>query len=134
MPHLATAGLLIFGAAGVAAGYLGVPRRVLSAAYDGAAPALWGTLMSVVGAGATLMSAALAVYLYALARNLLPAGSRASEALPEVRWDGALPAAGRAWTGPLAVLVLLALTVGFTAIAFETLRGLPLTAAGSVGH
>jgi cytochrome c oxidase subunit 1 len=134
MPHLATAGLLTFGAAGVAAGYLGVPRRVLSAAYDGAAPALWGTLMSVVGVGATLMSAALAVYLYALARNLLPARSRAGAALSEVRWGGAVPAGGRAWTGPLAVLVLLALTVGFTAIAFEMLRTLPLAATGNVGH
>src|SRR5688572_5817175 len=134
MPHLATAGLLIFGAAGVAAGYLGVPRRVLSAAYDGASPAFWGALMSVVGAGATLMSAALAVYLYALARNLLPVRSHAGAMLPEVGWGGAVPAGGRAWTGPLAVLVLLALTVGFTAIAFEMLRALPLAATGNIGH
>jgi hypothetical protein len=79
------------------------------------------------------MSAALAVYLYALARNLLPA-PRGHHALPEVHWGGAVAAGGRAWTGPLAVLVLLGLTVGFTSIAFELLRGLPLAAAGSAGH
>jgi hypothetical protein len=91
--------------------------------------------MSIVGVGATLMSAALAVYLYALARNLMPAPrGQASHALPEVHWGGAVTAGGRAWTGPLAVLLLLGLTVGFTSIAFELLRGLPLAAAGSAAH
>jgi cytochrome c oxidase subunit 1 len=135
MPHLASAGLLLFGGAGVAAGYLGVPRRVLAVSYDGAAPALWGTVMSIVGAGGVLMTAALAVYLYALARNLMPARlSPATRPLPEVHWGGAAADGTRAWSGPLAVLVLLGLTVGFTALAFELMRALPLAASGGAAH
>jgi cytochrome c oxidase subunit 1 len=135
MPHLASAGLLLFGGAGVAAGYLGVPRRVLAVSYDGAAPALWGTVMSIVGAGGVLMTAALAVYLYALARNLMPARlAPETRPLPEVHWGGAAADGARAWSGPLAVLVLLGLTVGFTALAFELMRALPLAASGGVAH
>jgi len=61
MPHLASAGLALFGGAGIAAGYAGVPRRVLEVSYDGAAPAAWTALMSVVGSGGALMTAALLV-------------------------------------------------------------------------
>jgi cytochrome c oxidase subunit 1 len=135
MPHAASAGLLLFGGAGVAAGYLGVPRRMLEVSYDGAAPAVWGGLMALVGAGGALMSAALVVYLYAFARTVLPAArARAGSALPEVNWGGAQLDGARAWSGPLAVVVLLALTVGFTAIAFELMRSLPLAASGGAAH
>jgi cytochrome c oxidase subunit 1 len=134
MPQVATAGLLLFGGAGVAAGYLGVPRRVLSASYDGAAPALWQPLMSAVGVGGALMSVALTVYIYALVVNLLPLRAAESRGLAEVHWGGAGIDAGRAWSGPLAVLVLLSLTIGFTALAFELMRALPMTASGGVGH
>ena len=132
MPALATAGLALFGAAGVAAGYLGAPRRVLAVSYDGAAPPLWTTLMRVVGVGSALMTVALAVYLYALARNFFAAGE--TRALAEVRWDDAPIEHARAWFGPAAVLVLLALTTGFTALAFELLQSLPLAAAGGAAH
>lgn len=132
MPALATAGLAVFGAAGVAAGYLGAPRRVLAVSYDGAAPAAWTTLMSAVGAGSVLMTAALVVYLYALARNLFAAGE--ARALPDVHWGGPLATTGRAWFGPVAVIVLLGLTTAFTALAFELLRSLPLAAVGGAAH
>ena len=135
MPHLATAGLLLFGGAGVAAGYLGAPRRVLAVSYDGAAPAVWGTLMSAVGAGGVLMTAALAVYLYALARNLLPARlAPSSRPLLEVHWGGAAADGARAWSGPLAIVLLLGLTVVFTSLAFELMRALPMTASGGAAH
>jgi cytochrome c oxidase subunit 1 len=136
MPHLASAGLVLFGGAGVAAGYLGVPRRTLEVSYDGAAPAAWGALMPVMGTGGALMSAALAVYLYALARNLLPAArpSKASRPLAEVNWGGVATDGARAWSGPLALLLLLGLTVGFTAFAFELMRALPLAASGGAAH
>jgi cytochrome c oxidase subunit 1 len=132
MPALATAGLALFGAAGVAAGYLGAPRRVLAISYDGAAPALWGTLMTGVGIGGSLMSVALAVYVVALALNFFARG--AAQAMPEVRWAGEPAAGGRAWFGPASVLVLLGLTTLFTALAFELLRALPLAAAGGAAH
>jgi cytochrome c oxidase subunit 1 len=134
MPHLASAGLLLFGGAGVAAGYLGVPRRVLEISYDGAAPAAWSTLMSIVGAGGALMSVALFVYLYAFARTLLPVRAKSSQPLSEVRWGGVATDGARAWSGPLAVVVLLGLTVVFTGLAFELMRALPLAAAGGGAH
>jgi len=133
LPHLTTAGLALFGGAGVAAGYLGVPRRALDVAYDGAAPGAWAVLMSVVGAGGALMTAALLVYFYALLRNLMPVGVAAPAAgagLPEVRWGGVATGAQRAWAGPLAVAVLVGLTVGFTVLAFELMRALPVAGAG----
>jgi cytochrome c oxidase subunit 1 len=137
LPHLTTAGLMLFGGAGIAAGYLGVPRRALDVGYDGAAPGAWTTLMSVVGAGGAVMTAALLVYLYALLRNLLPVGAAApavAEALPEVRWGEAVTGAQRAWTGPLAVAILVGLTVAFTMLAFELIRALPVAAAAGAAH
>ena len=135
MPHVASAGLLLFGGAGVAAGYLGVPRRVLTVSYDGAAPSIWGSVMPVVGLGGVLMTAALLVYLYAFARTILPAArAPASRPLSEVQWGGAVADGARAWSGPLAVLVLLGLTVGFTALAFELMRALPIAASGGAAH
>jgi cytochrome c oxidase subunit 1 len=135
MPLLATAGLALFGAAGVAAGYSGVPRRVLDVAYDGAAPAQWASLMGTVGIGGALMSVAVLVFALGVAASLLPTPSRreAGASLPRVDWSTA-PAAARAWTGPLAVLVLVALTVGFTVLAFEVMQALPVAATGSAAH
>jgi cytochrome c oxidase subunit 1 len=134
MPVLSTAGLALFGAAGVAAGYAGVPRRVLDTAYDGAAPASWAWLMGTVGVGGALMSLAVLVFALALAANLLPAARRGAASLAQVDWSGPPAAAARAWTGPLAVLVLVAITVGFTAIAFEVMQALPLAARGAAAH
>ncbi len=97
-------------------------------------PGAWPVLMSMVGVGGAVMTAALLVYLYALLRNLLPADAAATAAgagMPEVRWGGATTGAQRAWTGPLAVAVLVGLTVAFTALAFELMRALPVAGAGS---
>jgi cytochrome c oxidase subunit 1 len=137
LPHLATLGLALFGAAGVAAGYLGVPRRALDVSYDGAAPAAWGMLMSAAGTGGALMAAALLVYLLALGRNLLPVATRraaAEVALPEVRWGSAVAADARAWTGPLAVALLVGLMIAFTVLAFELMKALPLAGSGGAAH
>jgi cytochrome c oxidase subunit 1 len=135
LPHLATAGLVLFGVAGITAGYLGAPRRALEVAYGGAAPGIWTTLMSAVGVGGTLMAIALAGYLVALIDNLIPArAAPLRAALPEVHWEHSPSAVQRAWTGPLAVLLLVALTVGFTVIAFELVQALPIIAAGGLGH
>jgi hypothetical protein len=91
--------------------------------------------MSAVGAGGVLMTAALAVYLYALARNLLPARlARSSRPLLEVHWGGAAADGARAWSGPLAIILLLGLTVVFTSLAFELMRALPMTASGGGAH
>jgi len=136
MPQLATAGLVLFGGAGVAAGYSGVPRRVLDIAYDGAAPGHWSALMAAVGAGGAVMSVAVLGFALVLAANLLPVGVRGRKpsSLPDVDWSGSPPPAARAWTGPLAILVLVGITTAFTVLAFELLRALPLAASGGAAH
>ncbi|MBI2313917.1 MAG: cbb3-type cytochrome c oxidase subunit I [Betaproteobacteria bacterium] len=135
LPYFITAGLLIFGASGVTAGYLGVPRRVLDVAYDGTAPALWGTLMAGIGIGGVIMAAGLLTYLYGLFRTLWPAPAEdvAGMTLPSVAWGDVTPAATRAWAGPLSVLLLVGAMAFFTALAFEMIQALPLQAAGAMG-
>lgn len=136
MPWLASAGLLVFGIAGIAAGYLGVPRRVISVAYQGQAPALWQGLMAGVGVGGTLMALALAVFAAGVAVALWPARDRAGVAGPQpVAWGGGvLPPGTSAWVGPLSVLVIVVAMGAFSALAFELMQALPITAAGTAGH
>ena len=135
LPYVMTFGLLIFGAAGLAAGYMGVPRRVFDVSYGGDAPAVWGTLMTVVGIGAVFMAAALAVYVYGLVRTLFgrvrEAGAETA-GLPAVSWGDAVIGRHSAWVGPLSVVVLVGGMYAFTAVAFEILESLPIVAAG--GH
>jgi cytochrome c oxidase subunit I len=125
---------VLFGTAGVAAGYLGVPRRVLDVTYAGEAPAAWGTLMSIVGVGGLLMTVALGLYVLVLALNLLPVKRGAGAAYPEVRWGGEVALDARAWTGPLAIAVLVGLMVVFSVAAFELMKALPLEAIGGAAH
>jgi cytochrome c oxidase subunit I len=134
LPPLATLGLVLFGTAGVAAGYLGVPRRVLDVTYAGEAPAAWGTLMSIVGVGGLLMTVALGLYVLVLALNLLPVKRGAGAAYPEVRWGGEVALDARAWTGPLAIAVLVGLMMVFNVAAFELMKALPLEAIGGAAH
>ncbi|MFQ5764507.1 MAG: cbb3-type cytochrome c oxidase subunit I [Rhodospirillales bacterium] len=137
LPYVMTFGLLIFGAAGLAAGYLGVPRRLFEVSYEGRAPEIWGTLMFVVGIGAVFMTVTLALYVYALIRT---AFGRVSEAgaetanLVAVAWGGVDAGRQAAWVGPLCVLVLVAGMYVFTALGFELMQSLPVTAAGAGGH
>ncbi|MEK7245861.1 MAG: cbb3-type cytochrome c oxidase subunit I [Pseudomonadota bacterium] len=145
LPWLATLGLVIFGAAGVAAGYMGVPRRTISVAYEGLAPPLWSALMAGVGTGAAIMGIAMIAYVAIVAVSLL-APVRAGAGLPvapggaqttDVNWSGdgdGTIAADRAWVGPLAVLVLIAAMYVFTALAFNLMHALPVAALGGGGH
>lgn len=134
MPWLATAGLVLFGGAGIAAGYLGVPRRVMDVGYGGEAPTLWQPLMVIVAVGGSLMALALLVFATGVARSLLP-GGRSTEAQPVVAWgEMSLPVRTGAWTGPAAVLVIVVGMYGFTAVGFELMQNLPVLAAGGTGH
>ncbi|MBK6862652.1 MAG: cbb3-type cytochrome c oxidase subunit I [Ideonella sp.] len=137
MPWLAFAGLLVFGVAGIAAGYLGVPRRVIDVAYQGQAPALWQGLMAAVGVGGTLMALALTIFAAGLALSLLPRRGRdpVQGSMPLATWGGgALPPGASAWVGPVSVLAIVAAMYAFSALAFELMRSLPITAAGGAGH
>lgn len=136
MPWLVLAGLLAFGAAGVAAGYLGVPRRVIDVAYRSEAPALWQALMATVGIGGAIMAAALALFAAGVATSLVPRGRTASEPRDlTVAWQGSAVRPGfTAWVGPVSVLVIVVAMYAFTAIGFEMMQALPVTAAGGGGH
>ncbi len=136
MPWLAFVGLLVFGVAGIAAGYLGVPRRVINVAYQGQAPALWQGLMAAVGVGGTLMALALGLFAAALAVSLWPTRDRGRVVGPmPLAWGGnALPPSTSAWVGPLSVLAIVVAMYAFSALAFELMRGLPITAVGAGGH
>ncbi len=132
-----TFGLLIFGAAGITAGYLGVPRRLFDVSYEGTAPAIWQTLMSAVGVGAVFMTVSLALYVFGLAATLLGRkGERDVEAvgLPAVSWGGATISGQAAWVGPISVVILIAGMYVFTALGFELMQSLPLVASGGGGH
>ncbi|MGL1834450.1 cbb3-type cytochrome c oxidase subunit I [Rhodocyclaceae bacterium SMB388] len=136
MPWLALVGVLIFGAAGVTAGYLGVPRRVIDLAYQGQAPALWQGLMAAVGVGGTIMAIALTAFAAAVAISLLPQRPATSEsAALTVAWGGgALRPGVTAWVGPASVFAIVVAMYVFTAVGFELMASLPITASGGGGH
>ncbi|GIK96291.1 MAG: cytochrome c oxidase subunit I [Alphaproteobacteria bacterium] len=135
MPWVVLAGLLLFGAGGIAAGFAGVPRRVVDVAYDGTAPALWQSLMILVGSGGVLFATGLSVSLYGVARSLLPARHAGTqEVTPPLAWTKGPVGVNAAWTGPAAVLVLVIAMYGATAGAFELMQALPVAAAGGGGH
>ncbi|MDP1909859.1 MAG: hypothetical protein Q8K85_16285, partial [Hyphomicrobium sp.] len=126
-----------FGGAGVAAGYLGVPRRVIEVSYDGKAPALWQELMAAVAVGGALMAFALFVYAVGVAASLVPRWTRPGlePASLTVAWGGLdIRPGAAAWTGPVSVLAIVAAMYVFTAIGFELMQDLPFAAVGGRGH
>lgn len=137
MPWLATMGLLLFGGAGVAAGYQGVPRRVIEIGYGGEAPAFWHTLMMLVAAGGTLMAFALLVFAVGVAAVLLPRKQRVAAAPGglAINWSGVKPTPGAAaWLGPVSVFAIVAGMYVFTVIGFELMQSLPVAAIGGGSH
>ena len=136
MPWLAFAGLLVFGAAGVTAGYLGVPRRVIDASYQGLAPPFWQILMGAVGIGGAVMALALSVLAAGVGVCLWPMRARSDGVgLATLAWGGgAPPARSAAWSGPLSVLLIVVAMYAFTALAFELMQSLPVTGAAGGGH
>lgn len=136
MPWLALAGLLVFGAAGITAGYMGVPRRVMDVSYQQQAPVLWHSLMVAVALGGSVMAAALLVFAGGVATSLLPQrqpGASVSEMV--VSWGGTSVKAGStAWVGPVSILVIVAAMYAFSAVGFELMQSLPISASGGGGH
>ena len=136
LPYGMTLGLLIFGGAGLVAGYMGVPRRLFDVSYEGDGQFVWGTVMGVVGVGATFMTVALALYVYALVRGLVGKVGKAgigTEELAAVSWGGIAIGRQSAWVGPLSVLVLISAMYVFTALSFEILESVPIVVTGGSG-
>ncbi|MFO1351304.1 MAG: cbb3-type cytochrome c oxidase subunit I [Gammaproteobacteria bacterium] len=133
--YLVTVGLLVFGGGGVVAGYSGVPRRVFDIAYGGAAPNAWPLLMAIVGCGAALMAAGLLLQALGLSITLIAPRKQSVPAdLPACQWGDVEPDRGAAWTGPLAIAVLVVGMMILTAVSFELLQRLPLVAGASSPH
>lgn len=138
MPWLALLGLLVFGAAGITAGYMGVPRRVMDIGYQHQAPAVWNSLMLAVALGGGLMATALLVFAAGVAASLVPNTQSAkpvSDPQWVVAWGGVAVQAGtRAWVGPLSILVIVAAMYAFSALGFELMQSLPIMATGGGAH
>lgn len=135
LPVTLTAGLALFGGAGMAAGLNGMPRRVLDAGYDGAAPALWTGLSPVIAIGATVMAASLIVHVTVLAASALAGVREASGQTPARDALAAGTVLCRpAWAAPLAVAVLVAGMYAATLVAFAILRALPIAAGAAAIH
>ncbi len=138
IPWIVTGGLVLFAAAGIGAGLLGVPRRVLQVDYDGAAPRHWSWLMLVVGGGAAIMGSALLVYAYGLVCTLIGQTTRDAQVAPKFISIASSPlairSAGNAWTGPAAIVVLLLGMYGATTIVFAIMKNLPVIALGGAAH
>ncbi len=137
MPWLAFAGLLVFGAAGIAAGYMGVPRRVMDVSYQQQAPAIWQVLMGAVAVGGTIMASALLLFAAGIAASLWPAGRFAAPPVHlTVSWGGSTLQPGlKAWVGPVSVAAIVIAMYVFSALGFELMQALPISAAGSAsGH
>jgi cytochrome c oxidase subunit 1 len=138
MPWLVFGGLVVFGACGIVAGLQGVPRRTFNIAYDGTAPVGWHSLMLGVALGAVVFASGLAVQVFGAVHALVGRPQRLA-AMPRAdAWPDIEPAGLRsraAWTGPIAVVVLVLLMTGATIGTFEVLHSLPLIAAGGhAGH
>jgi len=135
LPWIASAGLLLFGGAGVTAGFVGVPRRVIDAGYGGEAPAGWSTLLGLVGVGGSVMALALLGFAAGVGLSIFRARRSGAAMAMASPTEPTVPAANTAaWTGPLAILVVVAAMYGFTALGFELMQGLPIVASGSAGH
>lgn len=137
LPWLAFAGLLVFGAAGIAAGYLGVPRRVMDVSYQQQAPALWQSLMTTVALGGSLMAAALLAFAAGIAASLWPQRRGVAPAVGlTLAWgDTVLQPGLKAWVGPVSVLAIVVAMYAFSALGFELMQALPVTVTGAAaGH
>lgn len=140
LPWAVLAGLLIFGACGIIAGFEGVPRRTFDIGYDGTAPASWAVLMRGVAIGGVIFAAALAVEVFGVCMTFFGPAA-ASEAASDARSISKptsvvteATTAPAAWTGPIAIVLLVVAMTGATIGAFELMHALPIVAVGGGGH
>jgi cytochrome c oxidase subunit I len=138
LPITMTAGIAIFGAAGMMAGMRSMPRRTLDVSYDGTAPYLWTAVSPYIGIGAGIMCLSLLAYVIILMASAM--GNPATR-------DRALDRSTRAktadigqvlsqpsWTAPVCILALVIAMYAATAVAFALLHSLPLTSVAGVNH
>jgi cytochrome c oxidase subunit 1 len=133
----ATAGLAVFGGSGMTAGLNGMPRRVLDASYDGAAPPLWNAMSAPIALGAAVMGLSLVLYLAVLAASTAGAGSKGQVPGGRRTFNPTNASAARghaSWTAPACIVLLVLAMYGATAFAFALLRALPIAAEAGVAQ
>lgn len=134
MPWLVFAGLVAFGVGGVMAGFSGAPRRVFDMSYDGGAPASWVFWLDWLAIGGSVFAVGLGVQIASLVAVLAGYGGAPKPAVAEPGREATQTGAVAAWTGPLAVLVVvLAMSVA-TQYAFGLIADQPAIAGGHSGH
>ncbi len=136
LPYLLTLAVYVFGVAGVWAGYMGVPRRTVDVSFGGEAPAIWTTLMAVVGTAGLVMVAILLGYVVILGVSAL-FKITSGELVDEFQVATLRPEDARgqaAWFAPLAAGTLLVGMYAVTLIAFLLVENLPIFAPVGGGH
>ncbi len=130
-PYLMAAGTAVFVLVGVAAGYLGVPRRVPSIAYAGNAPPVWTTLMNLTeGVGGVLMAVAGGLFFAVLLGTML-IGRRLPQSEPEVAATSESSELGMAhpgmmtWAAAAPAVLVVALIALVSIGSFEMMRRWP---------
>jgi len=137
LPYTLTAGLVLFGVAGMTAGLNGMPRRVLDVAYDGTAPQLWSAMSPIISIGAVIMALSLLLYVALLVGTALGAGRRQGLSAPMPFILATTESAAirqKAWTAPLCILALIIGMYIATILTFALLRALPLASAACATH
>ncbi|MDR3376516.1 MAG: cbb3-type cytochrome c oxidase subunit I [Ancalomicrobiaceae bacterium] len=130
LPWVILFGLVLFGAGGMIAGIEGVPRRTMDVSYGGDAPASWHWLMLLFAVGGTIFAIALAVQVFGVLRTLI---GRSGTAAPVAAATAPGPVPGSAaWTGPIAIVLVVAAMSVATIATFDVMRALPIVAVG--GH
>ena len=137
LPYTLTAGLVLFGVAGMTAGLNGMPRRVLDVAYDGTAPQLWSAMSPIISIGAVIMALSLLLHVALLVGTALGAGRRQGLSAPLSFILATTESAAirqKAWTAPLCILALIIGMYIATILTFALLRALPLASAAGIAH
>lgn len=128
LPYALIAGVYVFGFAGVAAGYMGAPRRAMAFDYEGSAPEAWATLMNAVGFGAVVMAVTLLAYVVILAVTALRdvrTGRRLQD-LPAATLTVDDAVGQPAWFGVISIALFVGGMYLATAAAFWVMQSLPM--------
>ena len=138
LPIMVTAGIAIFGAAGMVAGLRGMPRRTLDVSYDGTAPHLWTAASPYIGIGAGIMGLSLLAYVIVLMASTVGNSATHERALnwiarPKTADIGQV-LSQPSWTAPVCIVGLVIAMYAATAVAFVLLHSLPLTSVAGVNH
>ncbi len=131
-PYVIVGGTYLFGAAGIAAGLAGLPRRTLDYSFGGtiALPSSWETLPVVIGVGGLLMVIGGLTYLATLVGTLAGLGNTSLVALPTATFRADNAWGQRPWFAIVIVAVLLIAIFLLTVIGAQLIQEMPTVSGG----